>query len=99
MPGRGNGTGFESPGDVDASFQTSEALVGINLAFAAELQAFGLTSEAAEVRRALFAEVVERRGLLYRLPAAIDLEAEVFRAPMNLRPLAAWLAQPWPFPG
>ncbi|HRY23988.1 MAG: hypothetical protein H6852_05080 [Geminicoccaceae bacterium] len=88
-----------APGDVDASFQTSEALVGINLAFAAELQAFGLTSEAAEVRRALFAEVVERRGLLYRLPAAIDLEAEVFRAPMNLRPLAAWLAQPWPFPG
>ncbi len=87
-----------APGDVDASFQTSEALVGINLAFAAELQAFGLDAEAAEVRQALFAEVVERRGLLYRLPAAIDLEAEVFRAPMNLRPLAAWLAQPWPFP-
>ncbi len=85
-----------APGDVDASFQTSEALAGINLAFAAELAAFGLEAEAAELRKALFAEVVQRRGLLYRLPAAIDLEAEVFRAPSNLRPLAAWLAQPWP---
>ena len=85
-----------APGDVDASFQTSEALIGINLAFAAELAAFGLEAEAVELRRALFAEVVRRRGLLYRLPAAIDLEAELFRAPMNLRPLAAWLVQPWP---
>ncbi len=85
-----------APGDVDASFQTSEALIGINLAFAAELEAFDLAAEAAELRKALFAEVVERRGLLFRLPAAIDLEAEVFRAPMNLRPLALWLAQPWP---
>jgi uncharacterized protein (DUF608 family) len=84
--------------DVDPTFQAAEVLVGFNLSFAAQLEAWGLAQEADMVRRALYKEIYEDRNLAFRTPAAIDLAHRTHRAPMNMRPLAVWYAAPWADP-
>jgi non-lysosomal glucosylceramidase len=84
--------------DADPTVQTAEVLIGANLSFAAQLEAWGLTDEADILRRALYKEMYEDRNLAFHTPAAIDLAARSHRAPMNIRSLAVWYAAPWTDP-
>lgn len=84
--------------DGDGAIQAGEVLIGCNLSFAAQLEAWGLAGEADILRRALYKEIYEDRNLAFRTPAAIDLAQRTHRAPMNIRPLAVWFAAPWTDP-
>lgn len=79
----------------DPEVQRSETIVGIAMSFAAQCRAHGLDTEADTVRRALHRELHERRGLFFRTPAAYEPNSDVYRAPLNLRPLAIWLDMPF----
>ena len=84
--------------DVDPTVQAGEVLIGCNLSFAAQLEAWGLAGEADILRRALYKEIYEDRNLAFRTPAAIDLAQRTHRAPMNMAPLAVWYAALWSDP-
>ena len=84
--------------DVPASFQRSEAIVGINLSYAAQLECWELADEADRVRTALYEELYENRALFFRIPSAIDIATPTFRAAMNMRPLSVWFSATWPIP-
>tara|TARA_R110002124_G_scaffold131134_3_gene293209 strand:+ start:1995 stop:4361 length:2367 start_codon:yes stop_codon:yes gene_type:complete len=84
--------------DSHIAFQTSETIVGFNFSFAAQLDAWGLTGQAGEIRKALYRNLYQR-GMFARTPAAYDVSdmdsGLKFRASMNMRPLAVWYGAPW----
>ncbi len=82
-------------GHADPNVQVGEILVGITLSFCAQLREWGLDDEADQVRSAIYRELYEDRGLFFRTPAALDVGLPVYRAPMNLRPLAIWMMADW----
>lgn len=75
----------------DTEVQVTEVIIGIAMSFIAQCRCWGLKAEADQVQRALYLELYPRRGLYFRTPAAIEIERQVYRAPLNLRPLAIWL--------
>ncbi len=77
--------------DGEVGLQWDEILIGFNYSLAAQLRAYGLEDECQTLMSALASELAERRGLLFRTPAAIELERPVYRSQMNMRPLAIWM--------
>jgi len=73
--------------------QLSEVLVGSAWACAAMMYEYGLKSEGAMIARSLYRVVYEKSGLQFRTPAAWN-RAGIFRAALNLRPLAVWMLAP-----
>ncbi len=78
------------PHQEDTSFQTAEIQPGFNFSYAAQLESWGLSSEADMLRRALCRELHEKRNLVFQTPAAFDRGRQTCRAVLNMRPLAAW---------
>ena len=78
----------------DRTFQTSEIQPGFNFSLAAQLEAWGLDSQADTLRRALHHQLHVRRNLVFQTPAAFDREALTCRAIMNMRSLAVWWMLP-----
>jgi non-lysosomal glucosylceramidase len=80
--------------DGGEELQVNEVLIGSGWLFAAMLRHYGLTAEATDVATSLRDTLYGGTGLQFRTPAAIDGHGR-FRAPLNMRPLAAWwLAHP-----
>ncbi|GAB4149933.1 MAG: GH116 family glycosyl hydrolase [Sphingomonadales bacterium] len=79
----------------DNTVQIGEVIVGTAMSFAAQLRCWGLAQQADQVRQALYHELYEVRGLFFRTPAAFETGRNVYRAPLNLRPLAIWLDSRW----
>ncbi len=75
--------------DGGEELQVNEVIIGSAWMFAAMLRHYGLPDEANDVATSLRDALYGRTGLQFRTPAAID-RAGRFRAPLNLRPLAAW---------
>lgn len=75
--------------DGGEELQVNEVLLGSGWMFAAMLRHYGLDTEADEVGGALREVLYGGSGLQFRTPAAVDADGR-FRAPFNLRPLAAW---------
>jgi uncharacterized protein (DUF608 family) len=69
--------------------QVNEVLVGSSWVLAACLKEFGLDEQAEQLENAM-RQTLGRYGLYYRTPAAWSADG-LFRAPMNMRPLAVWL--------
>ncbi len=85
------------PHQDDTSFQTAEIQPGFNFSLAAQLETWGLETEADRLRSALHRELHEVRNLVFQTPAAYDCGAMTCRAVLNMRPMAAWwLARPVP---
>jgi non-lysosomal glucosylceramidase len=78
----------------DRSFQTSEIQPGFNFSFAAQLESWGLTAEAEQLRQALHHQLYERRNLVFQTPAAYDRGGVSCRAILNMRPLSVWWMLP-----
>ena len=76
----------------DTEVQVTEVIVGIAMSFIAQCRCWGLVDEADTVQKALYEELYAKRGLYFRTPAAIEIERQVYRAPINLRPLAICMA-------
>ena len=74
----------------DTSFQTSEIQPGFNFSLAAQLEEWGLDTEADTLRRALHHELHHRRNLGFQTPAAFDTGGLTARAVLNMRPLSIW---------
>jgi non-lysosomal glucosylceramidase len=80
--------------DGGEELQVNEVLVGSGWLFAAMLRHYGLAAEADDVATSLRDVLYGGTGLQFRTPAAVDRHGR-FRAPLNMRPLAAWwLAEP-----
>lgn len=75
----------------DTDVQVTEVIIGIAMSFIAQCRCWGLQHQAEQVQKALYNELYTRRGLYFRTPAAIEIERQVYRAPLNLRPLAIWM--------
>ena len=75
--------------DGGEDLQLGEVIVGSAWAYAAMLDYYGLELEAKAVESALVRTLYEDSGLQFRTPAAWDAEG-LFRAPLNMRPLASW---------
>ncbi len=75
----------------EEGLQWDEILIGFNASFAAALRAYGLEDECRILMRALADELGPKRGLHFRLPAALVPDRPEYRAQMNLRPLALWM--------
>lgn len=75
----------------EEGLQWDEVLVGFNYSFAAQLRHYGLEQQAQQLVSALTTELCVRRGLRFRTPAAFNLDRPVYRAQMNMRPLAIWM--------
>lgn len=78
------------PHSDDTSFQTSENQPGFNFSLCAQLEEWGLNSEADQLRRSLYRELYEKRNLIYQTPAAFDATGPTARAILNMRPLSVW---------
>ena len=78
------------PHQDDTSFQTAEIQPGFNYSLAAQLEEWGLDSEADELRKSLYQEMYVKRNLVFQTPAAYDRNRMTCRAVLNMRPLAAW---------
>jgi non-lysosomal glucosylceramidase len=85
-----DGTGRRFSPDGGEELQINEVLVGSSWLFCAMLRFYGLEKEAAKVAAVLSGIVYRESGLQFRTPAAWDSEG-FFRAPLNMRPLAAGL--------
>jgi non-lysosomal glucosylceramidase len=72
-----------------AGCQIEEVLTGLNMSFAGQLIAWGMTEEGLAVLRSLHTQIYDRYGLWFRTPAAYTADGN-FRAIMNLRPLIIW---------
>ena len=89
---RGRTGRYEQDGGEE--LQVNEVLVGSAWMFTAMLRHFGLDAEADDVAGSLHRTLYGGTGLQFRTPAAVAAEG-LFRAPLNLRPLAIWwLAAP-----
>lgn len=75
--------------DGGEELQVNEVILGSGWMFAAMLRHFGLPKEANDVAESLRKALYGGTGLQFRSPAAIDRDGH-FRAPLNMRPLAAW---------
>lgn len=75
--------------DGGEELQVNEVILGSAWMFAAMLHWYGLRDEAAHVATSLRDVLYGDTGLQYRSPAAVDADGR-FRAPLNMRPLAAW---------
>ncbi|AYY13601.1 hypothetical protein EF847_13740 [Actinobacteria bacterium YIM 96077] len=75
--------------DGGEELQVNEVLIGSGWMFAAMLRHYGLAAEADDVAGSLREVLYGHSGLQFRTPAAVDRYGR-FRAPLNLRPLAAW---------
>ncbi|WP_147919101.1 GH116 family glycosyl hydrolase [Ruania zhangjianzhongii] len=75
--------------DGGEELQVNEVLVGSAWMFTAMLRHFGLHAEADDVAGSLHRTLYGGTGLQFRTPAAVAAEG-LFRAPLNLRPLAIW---------
>jgi non-lysosomal glucosylceramidase len=75
--------------DGGEELQVNEVLLGSGWLFAAMLRHYGLAAEADDVATSLRDVLYGGTGLQFRTPAAIDRHGR-FRAPLNMRPLAAW---------
>ncbi|HIZ35665.1 MAG TPA: glycoside hydrolase family 116 protein, partial [Candidatus Ruania gallistercoris] len=84
---RGRTGRYEQDGGEE--LQVNEVLVGSAWMFTAMLRHFGLHAEAGEVAGSLHRTLYAGTGLQFRTPAAVAAEG-LFRAPLNLRPLAIW---------
>lgn len=71
--------------------QVNEVIVGSSWVLSACLDAFGLYEQAEQLAQAM-RKTLKRYGLYYRTPAAWSADG-LFRAPMNMRPLAVWLKE------
>jgi len=80
----------------DTSFQTSEIQPGFNFSLAAQMEEWGMFSEADHLRRALHYELYVKRNLIYQTPAAFDVQGLTARAILNMRPLSVWWMTPQP---
>ncbi len=85
----GDSSQYAPTGEV--GLQWDEILVGFNYSLAAQLRIYGLEQECRTLMTSLARELGEERGLLFRTPAAIEPSRPVFRAQMNMRPLAVWM--------
>ncbi|HLR97601.1 MAG TPA: GH116 family glycosyl hydrolase [Jiangellaceae bacterium] len=83
---RGGGRYDQDGGE---ELQVNEVIIGSAWMFAAMLRYYGLAAEADEVAGSLREVLYGGSGLQFRTPAAVDRDGR-FRAPLNLRPLAAW---------
>lgn len=75
--------------DGGEELQVNEVLLGSGWMFAAMLRHYGLHEAADDVAGRLREVLYGGTGLQFRTPAAVDRDGH-FRAPLNLRPLAAW---------
>jgi non-lysosomal glucosylceramidase len=75
--------------DGGEELQVNEVLLGSGWLFAAMLRRYGLPAEADDVAGSLCEVLYGGSGLQFRTPAAVDRDGH-FRAPLNMRPLAAW---------
>lgn len=75
--------------DGGEELQVNEVIVGSAWMFAAMLMHCGLRAEAVDVASTLRDTLYGGTGLQFRTPAALDGRG-AFRAPLNMRPLAAW---------
>jgi non-lysosomal glucosylceramidase len=75
--------------DGGEELQVNEVLLGSGWLLAAMLRHYGLADEADDVASSLRDVLYGGTGLQFRTPAAIDRHGR-FRAPLNMRPLAAW---------
>jgi non-lysosomal glucosylceramidase len=75
--------------DGGEELQVNEVLIGSGWLFAAMLRHYGLAAEADDVAGSLREVLYGGTGLQFRTPAAVDGHGR-FRAPLNMRPLAAW---------
>jgi uncharacterized protein (DUF608 family) len=69
--------------------QVNEVLVGSSWVLTACLEQFGLPEQSRALAKAM-RDTLKAYGLYYRTPAAWSADG-LFRAPMNMRPLAVWL--------
>ena len=84
---RGRTGRFDQDGGEE--LQVNEVLIGSAWMFTAMLRHYGLDSEADDVAGSLHRTLYGGTGLQFRTPAAVAAEG-LFRAPLNLRPLAIW---------
>lgn len=75
--------------DGGQELQVNEVIVGSGWLLAAMLTHYRLADEARAVAASLASALYGGSGLQFRTPAAIDADGR-FRAPLNMRPLAAW---------
>lgn len=75
--------------DGGEELQVNEVLIGSGWLFAAMLRRYELQDESDQVAAALRDVLYGGTGLQFRTPAAVD-GSRRFRAPLNMRPLAAW---------
>src|SRR5690606_16176983 len=75
--------------DGGEELQVNEVLSGSGWMFAAMLRHYGLPAQADHVAGGLREVLYGGSGLQFRTPAAVDRDGH-FRAPLNMRPLAAW---------
>lgn len=75
--------------DGGQELQVNEVLLGSAWMFAAMLAYYGLPAEARAVAGSLRDVLHGGTGLQFRTPAAVDGDGR-YRAPLNMRPLAAW---------
>ena len=75
--------------DGGQELQVNEVLIGSAWLYTAMLARYGLAGQAGEVAGALTGVLYGATGLQFRSPAAVNASGK-FRAPLNMRPLAAW---------
>lgn len=76
-------------GDGGDELQVNEVILGSGWLVAAMLMHYDLAHEARDVAGSLRDVLYDGTGLQFRTPAAVDASGR-FRAPLNMRPLAAW---------
>ncbi len=76
-------------GDGGDELQVNEVIVGSAWSAAAMMKHYGLHQQYQRIAEVLYRTVYGEGGLQFRTPAAYDPQGR-FRAPMNMRPLAAW---------
>ncbi|UPK77053.1 non-lysosomal glucosylceramidase [Nocardioidaceae bacterium SCSIO 66511] len=75
--------------DGGQELQVNEVLIGSAWLFTAMLARYGLAEQASTVADAIRNVLYGDSGLQFRSPAAVNADGK-FRAPLNMRPLAAW---------
>lgn len=82
------GPSADGPGNFGG--QADEALVGFNFSAANQFAEYGLEKESAHILKVMHDMIYDEREMWFRTPAAMRYEGPVFRAVLNLRPLAVW---------
>lgn len=83
------------PGKTSAedAIQVDETLVGSAWSCIGLMYRYGMNKEADEISRSMVRIIYKESGLQFRTPAAWN-SRRIFRAPLNMRPLAIWYLKP-----